>query len=104
MPIMKQVTWIDAAGRKWATLLPDSAPAAHARIGIPLGPPSTEDLPLPLEVQVRLHNQLFDRGLLTEDDVRRRGNEVAAAVMAAYRVDALNVIERFQRKKDPGPL
>ena len=92
---MRQTTYTDAAGRKWATLLPDGAPDSQARIGIPVGPPDTSALPLPPDVGVRLHNQLFDRGLLTPSDVQRRPNEVAAAVMAAYRVDAISVMNLY---------
>lgn len=76
--------------------MPDKRPDSEARVGVPLGPPPLTDLGLPLEVEVRLHNQLFDRGLIYERDARQRPSEVVSAVIAAYRVDASRVIGIYQ--------
>lgn len=76
--------------------MPDRRPDSDASVGIPLGPPPLTDLGLPLDVEVRLHNQLFDRHLLREADVRQRPGEVVSAVAAAYRVDATRVIGIYQ--------
>ena len=85
---MKQVSYEDEKGRHWATLLPDDIPEEDAFLGIPLGPPPLEVLGLPEEIEVRLHNELFSRGLFTPADVKRRINDVVASLQAALRVDA----------------
>jgi len=92
---MRQVTYTDTAGRKWQRLLPDAAPDSDARKGVPLGPPSLEALGLNHETEVRLHNALFNRGLITADDVARRPNEVAAALMSALRLDAQTIMALY---------
>lgn len=88
---MKQARYTDDDGRIWVTLLPEEAPDTMAEQGVPHGPPSMEPLGLPLEVEVRLHNELVHREILTEHDVRRRQPEVQAALMAALKVDALRI-------------
>lgn len=86
--MLKTVTWQDEAGRRWRSLLPPEADDAEAPAGIPAGPPSLNQLNLPLEISVRLHNELEARGLYTWDDVRRQGRTaVQAAVAAALRLD-----------------
>ncbi len=88
---MKQATYQDHEGRWHAVMLPDSADETEAPRGIPVGPPSLEALDLPLDIEVRLHNQLFHRYLLTEADIRRKPNEVTAAIMAALKLDAQRI-------------
>ena len=85
---MKRASYEDAKGRRWATLLPDDMPDEDASLGIPLGPPPLEALGLPEDIEVRLHNELFSRGLFTPADVKRRINDVVASLQAALRIDA----------------
>ena len=87
--------YTDEEGRRWKVKAPlgSSAPAS---MGIPVGPPDISDLGLPFDVSVRLHNQLFNRGLFTKRDLRGRGQEVFAAVQAAYRVDVQAVTALYQ--------
>lgn len=92
---MRKVTYQDDDGRWLVSLIPDSAPDTHAPQGVIVGPPSLEGLELPLDIEVRLHNQLFHRGLLTEQDVRRRPNEVTAAIAAALKLDAQRILSLF---------
>ncbi len=92
---MKIVSYTDKEGRKWATQLTDDAPDSDASKGLLLGPPSLESLGLPLEIEVRLHNQLFDRELFTVRAVKASRESVIAAVMKAIRVDAQKVIDLF---------
>lgn len=92
---MSRVTYTDPEGRKWARFLPDGIPEKEARKGAPLGPPSLESLELPLALEVRLHNALFNRGLLTLEDVNRRPNEVAGAIMSALKLDAQTVMALY---------
>ena len=68
---------------------------SEACMGIPLGPPSLEHLGLPLAVEVRLHNELFDRGLLTARDAQRRFKEIFAALQAAYGVDQARILGAY---------
>lgn len=85
----------DPEGRWWAVLVPpgheDEAP-----MGIPVGPPDLSPLGLPEAVEIRLHNQLFQRGILTARDLKGRGQEVFAALQAAYRTDFAAVTALYQ--------
>jgi hypothetical protein len=92
---MRQVSYADAAGRQFVTMIPDAAPDSEARKGVPVGPPSLTPLGLPKQTEVRLHNQLFSRGLLTQFDVEQRPGEVVAAVLAAFKTDALRVMALY---------
>lgn len=92
---MKQVTYIDKYGRKYERLIPDGAPMSHAKMGIQLGPPDLSTLGLGLEVTTRLHNQLHARGILTARDAEQRLNEVSAALMAALKVDAVQILDIY---------
>ena len=89
---MRDVDYIDDEGRSWRVRVPDDCPADRFPEGIPIGPPALTQLELPLAVEVRLHNQLFGRGLLTRRDVLWRPQDVFAALQAAYRVD----VQRLQ--------
>lgn len=92
---MKQAVYKDEAGRQWAVLLPDEAPESDAALGVPLGPPSLESLNLPEEVEVRLHNQLFARRLFAPIDVKRRRQDVFAALQAALSLDVERVVQLY---------
>lgn len=93
---MQRTTYTDAEGRHWATLLPDEADPSTAHEGIPAGPPSLESLGLPLDVEVRLHNELFARDLLTERDALLRPEDVASAVRSAMRLSVTEVLEAYR--------
>ncbi len=88
---MRRAEYTDETGRQWATMLPDGAEDEAAEVGIPLGPPDTSDLGLPEDVAVRLHNQLFARGLLERKDLKGRTQELFAALQAAYRLDVVRL-------------
>ena len=93
---LRRVEFVDGQGRRWMRGLPDSVPDSHAVSGVPLGPPPLDDLDLPFDVKVRLHNELFARGLLTEIDVRKRPQEVISALGSALRVDASRIMAIYQ--------
>lgn len=84
---MRDVDYTDDEGRIWRVRVPDDCPADRYAEGIAIGPPALASLGLPLDVEVRLHNQLHARKLLTRRDVLRRPADVYAALQAAYRVD-----------------
>lgn len=92
---MRTGSYEDAQGRKWATLLPDGVADIDAAMGLPLGPPSLAVLGLPLEVEVRLHNQLFNRKLFKLVDVKKRRADLFSAIQAAYAADGERIIEVF---------
>ena len=93
---LRSVTYVDPEGRRWARLLPPQARDSDAEWGVPNGPPSLKALDLPAEVEVRLHNELHARGILTERDARRRFAEISAALMAALRFDAGRVYDIYR--------
>lgn len=77
----------DEDGRWWRVRVPLGS-EGQAAMGIPVGPPDVSSLGLPDAVSIRLHNQLFHRGLFTKVNLRGRSQEVFAAVQAAYKVDS----------------
>ena len=85
-----RVDYEDDTGRKWAVWLP-SDDIDDPGMGIPLGPPDCSVLDLPEETAIRLHNQLFSRGILTKKDLKGRHKEVFAAIQAAFNVDVARV-------------
>lgn len=84
---MHEVTYTDREGRRWRRMLPDDVGDSQAKIGIPIGPPPLDRLRLPLELEIRLHNELHDRGLFVLSNLRGRTEELRSAIMAAIRLD-----------------
>lgn len=84
---MREVEYKDPEGRLTLRLIPLNAPDSDAVYGIVIGPPPLAALELPHEIEVRLNNEFYHRGLLTERDLRKRRLDAAAAVMAACRLD-----------------
>lgn len=97
---LRNVEYEDADGRKFLRGLPEGVPDTQVAIGVPLGPPSLRELGLPLDIEVRLHNQLYARGLLTESDVRQRIGEVRSAVSAAFQTDVQRILLIYQGADD----
>ena len=93
---MRKVSYTDRAGRQWATLLPDGIPDSDASTGLPLGPPSLEDLGLPKDIEVRLHNLLFERGIFTFKDAHHRGKELRVSLGVALRVNVNKLMEVYK--------
>lgn len=79
---MRRSSYEDSDGRKWAVWLPEGVDDSDASMGLPLGPPSLERLGLPLELEVRLHNNLFAKELFTWGDVQRNRVAIASAIRA----------------------
>ena len=94
----RDVTYEDEDGRVFSVLLPPNAPDSQARSGILLGPLlDLAELGLPLATEIRLHNALQSRGVLTYEDARRSPELVQSALMAALKMDARRVIESYSR-------
>ena len=87
---MVRANYQDEEGRMWATMVPVGH-EDEASIGIPIGPPDLSPLGLSLAQEIRLHNQLFNRGILTSKDLRGRGKDVFAAIQSALQVDVAAV-------------
>ena len=80
-------------GRKYKAYVSSDTPAgAYAIIGPPEG--MVDDLGLPEPFATRLHNILYDRGILTAKDATRP-NVVMGALQEAYQVDAQKIVEKF---------
>ena len=96
---LKEVTHTDKDGRMSVVRLPDSASESESHMGILVGPPSLESLELPLDVEVRLHNQLFERKLFTLEDVRRKHGQLMAAMMAAFKPHTSSLMRIYMESK-----
>lgn len=94
---LRRVEYKDEEGRLSLRLVPADSPDSEAAAGVLIGPPPLTALNLPLEIEVRLQNELYHRGLLTERDLRRRRNDAAAAVMAACRLDVDSILAVWLR-------
>lgn len=93
---MSRITsYMDAQGRRWAVSLPDNAPESDASRGFLIGPPSLEALGLPVEVEVRLHNELFDRQLLTASDAKARRLDIFGALQTTFKVDTQRIVDLY---------
>jgi hypothetical protein len=97
---MKRVSYQDSEGRNWATLLPEDMPDTHASMGLPLGPPSLATLELPLDAEVRLHNQLYARGIFTYDQAKAARQEIFAALQAAFKTDTDAVVQLYNAPQE----
>ena len=64
--------------------------------GIRIGPPEIEGLGLPLEYEVKLNNQLYNRKLFTLADVRRRPEEIKASLHAIFKIDVGQIINLYK--------
>ena len=95
----RAVTHTDAEGRMSKVLIPDKAPDSNARYGIPVGPPDLSLLKLPKDTEVRLHNELFNRGILTYADAKKKRNDVVAALQRVLAVDADAIVNAFKESE-----
>lgn len=101
---MRETSFTDERGRRWAVLLPEGLPEIDASLGLPLGPPSLEGLGLPPEIEVRLHNELFNRRIFTERDAKTRRADIFGALQHALRVDIGKIIDHcYTRAQDESP-
>lgn len=90
---MRRAQYTDRKGRVHVVELPDGKPDSEAAMGIPIGPPPLEALGLPQEIEVRLHNQLAARGILTAADAKRGRKDIFAALQKALAVDITRIVE-----------
>lgn len=95
---MREVTYTDPEGRHWFVQLPDGVPDSEAYKGIPLGPPSLDELELPIAIAVRLHNELYHRRILTLRDAIRGQQDIGSAIRAALRVDVQRLATLYENR------
>lgn len=101
---MQRRVWTDREGRRWTVNVPEGVPEEDWPKGIPVGPPPLDALGLPLGIEIALHNELNDRGLLTSRDVRARATEVLAAWQFVLKTDARRIIDHYAlTERPPGP-
>lgn len=93
---MRRVTHVDSSGRKIVVEVPDGAPKANYAYGVRIGPPNLISLGLPTEQEIRLHNQLYERGLIEAKDVKGRMQDIFGALQAAFQVDSTNIVNLYR--------
>lgn len=81
---MKVVEWTDENGYKRRRQLRNKDPNSMRESGVPLEPPDLDQLDW-ATIKRDLHNALFDRGLVTWQDVQRSQNGVTTAILATVR-------------------
>lgn len=86
---------IEKLGKKYKVIVPDDADPELWQYGVVVGPPDLGVLDLPPSIEVRLHNELYVRGLITKVDIMRRGVELVAALQAVLKVDAQRIAELY---------
>lgn len=96
---LRRVSYVDLDGRKRVSLLPHGVGDEEAESGIPIGPPRLEELELPKDIEVRLNNELYHRGIITPQDAVRGRGEIVAALNAVFKIDANRIIEVYVGKE-----
>jgi hypothetical protein len=96
---MREATYTDKKGRKFQVWLPDEASDKDAAMGIPIGPPSLESLGLPLELEVKLHNELYARKLWRSRDVKQRRHDIVTAIQAVLRLDVQKIVDLYPERE-----
>lgn len=87
-------------GRKTLVEIPDGKPDSHARYGVVIGPPDLSALGLPSEIEIRLHNELFARGILTHRDAKKRRQEIVNALHSVFAVNAERILNIYSGVTD----
>lgn len=93
-----EVEYKDKKGFKYRVDVPAEF-RDQPQMGIVIGPPDLESLGLPKKYELILNNQLYDRKLFTWSDVRRRPEEIRAALKAMFRVHELAIISLYKEDK-----
>lgn len=90
---LKRASYIDPEGRKKVVLIPEES--NEAEIGIPVGPPPLSELGLPLELEVRLNNELVNRGIITAIDALKNRTEISLAIQSTLKLDVDRIIQMY---------
>lgn len=74
--------------------IPDDAPDEHHRFGVLIGPPDLSGLGLPRDLEKRLNNALFDRGIITKKDAKP--DALFGALQAVFKVDVTTLLDLYR--------
>lgn len=81
-------------GRKYKALVsPDEQNGAYIILGPPEGLVDTIGLPEPFAT--RLHNSLYDRGILSSKEASKQHRDVTGALQESLMIDAQRLMEEF---------
>jgi len=84
---------IEFNGRKYkAHVSPDEQQGAHVIVGPPEG--LVDGLGLPEEMATKLHNILYERGILTAQQASKP-HAMFGVLQELYQVDAQKIVEKF---------
>lgn len=83
-------------GRWYMVKVPDEEVEEYFSRGLIVGPPDLSSLNLPEDVEAKLHNELFVRGLITRKDAVKKRNDLFAALQAALSVDTEKVLRCYR--------
>lgn len=99
---MRKVEWKDERGRMFLSMLENFEDDSKASQGIVVGPPNiVDDLNLPEDVAVRLHNQLFQRKLWTLRDINKQPQQLFAALQSALNIDVQKIMSLYAEYEKP---
>lgn len=87
------VEYKDTEGRLFKVQVPNGV---DPKFGVVIGPPFLDNLNLPHAIAVKLHNELYYRGLYTCNDIRNRRQDVMGAIQAAVKLTIEGVIESYE--------
>lgn len=90
---------ITLEGRRYKAEVPDGTPEFMWNKGVIIGPPDLPGLGLDNIRETRLHNELFNRGLITLLQVQKRPQEVIGALQAALKVDMNTIMEAYSNAR-----
>jgi hypothetical protein len=65
-------------------------------MGIVIGPPDTRIIGLSESTDITLHNELFNRGLLTWQDVKVRPQEIQSALQSVLKIDSNKIMGLYR--------
>lgn len=85
------IVTIEKAKKKYKVIVPDGSLESTWQYGVVIGPPDLAEMHLPASLEVRLHNELFARGLITKKDASKRIQDITGALMAALKTDAQTI-------------
>jgi hypothetical protein len=69
---------------------------SDASLGIVMGPPDTLSMGLPENLDIILHNELFNRSLFTWQDVKQRPQEILAALQSVLKIDSGKIMSLYR--------
>ena len=92
---MKEASYVDSEGRQIAVWVPEGVPATSASLGIHRGPPPLDGMGLPLDLEVRLNNELFKRGCFEWADVQRNRDLLVQALRVVLNLSAERLLALY---------